>query len=378
MNDAASRGLIGPSLTFSNLVDGANITNILYVAQSVTAQITGNVHATNSSPVTFVDVFANITVNGTNYMTSGQTDGSGNYSLGVFNGTWSLGVSGNDLYNRGFETPTNQNVTISGGNGTANFTLYPIQPLQFTTATLPTGVVSQNYHNYIQATGGQQPYNWTIVSGSLPQNVIFNSGLLDGIPTTSGTFNFNVQITDQQGSTTNKSFSLTINPGLLITTGSLPNGTNGQSYSASLTASGGASPYTWFTTGPLPAGVNLSSNGVFSGTATVSGTAFFTVVVNDSFGNSTNKNLSITINSSGAIPSPSFISLGRNPNGNFEMFLQGQNGHSYRFEGSTTLISTNWIALQTSSPNPTNGVVYFQDSGSTSFNYRFYRAVALP
>ena len=180
---AAQRNLIGPMLTYG-ITDGMNISNITYAVRSVTAQINGNVHDTNSNPITFVNVGASVTVNGTNYSAYGRTDGSGNYSLGVFNGTWSVNVSSDDLSSRGFETPTNQNVTISGGNVTVDFTIHPIQPLQITTTSLPPGEISRNYHTNLQATGGQQPYNWSLVSGSTPPGVIFGSGLIDGITTT--------------------------------------------------------------------------------------------------------------------------------------------------------------------------------------------------
>ncbi len=74
---AAQHNLVGPSLSY-NVTDGVNISNITCVVRSVTAQVSGNVHDTNSSPITFVNVGANITVNGTNYSSNGQTDGSGN------------------------------------------------------------------------------------------------------------------------------------------------------------------------------------------------------------------------------------------------------------------------------------------------------------
>ena len=212
---AAQRNLIGPTPIF-NVIDGVNISNISYVARDVTAHITGNVHETNSNPITFVNVGANATINGTNYSSNGQTDGGGNYSIGVFGGSWSVYVSGDDLASRGFETPANQNVTISVGNGTVNFTVYPIQPLQILTTTLPAGVVFQNYHTNLQATGGQQPYDWSLASGSMPPGVNFSSGLIDGIPTNSGTFNFIVQVNDQQGNATNKNYSIIINPALQI------------------------------------------------------------------------------------------------------------------------------------------------------------------
>jgi hypothetical protein len=374
---AAQRNLIGPVLSY-DITDGMNISNINYVVRSVTAQINGNVHDANSNPITFVNVGANANINGTNYSSNGQTDGSGNYSIGVFNGLWSVYVSGDDLASRGFETPANKNVTISGGNGTVNFTIFPIQPLQILTTNLPTGVVFQNYHTNLQATGGQQPYNWSFISGSLPPGVTFNSGLIDGIPTNSGTFNFTVQVSDQQARTTNQTLSITINPALQITTTSLPNGTNNVFYSANLAASGGIPPYTWQIGGSLPTGLNLNTNtGAITGTPTSSGTNFFTVLVNDSNGGNATKDLSIAINSTGSTPAPYFLSFGKT-NGNFEMLIQGVVGRSYRFEGSTTLASNSWATLQISSANPTDGTVYWQDTNSPSFSLRFYRAFLLP
>ena len=55
---------------------------------------------------------------------------------------------------------------------------------------------------------------------------------------------------------------------LSVTTSALPNAQVGSAYSATLTASGGKSPYTWtLTQGPLPAGLSLTpSSGVISGT----------------------------------------------------------------------------------------------------------------
>ncbi len=55
---------------------------------------------------------------------------------------------------------------------------------------------------------------------------------------------------------------------LSVTTSALPNAQVGSAYSATLTASGGTSPYTWtLTQGPLPAGLSLTpSSGVISGT----------------------------------------------------------------------------------------------------------------
>ncbi len=69
-----------------------------------------------------------------------------------------------------------------------------------------------------------------------------------------------------------------------ITTTSLSGGALGVSYSATLAAGGGATPYTWsISSGSLPAGLSLNSGtGVVSGTPTAPGTYNFTARVADS------------------------------------------------------------------------------------------------
>jgi len=78
----------------------------------------------------------------------------------------------------------------------------------------------------------------------------------------------------------------TIEPGtkhVKIATPSLPNGAVGVSYNATLTADGGAAPYTWsINKGTLPAGLSLDSgNGIISGVPTSSGDFTFTAKVSD-------------------------------------------------------------------------------------------------
>jgi hypothetical protein len=70
---------------------------------------------------------------------------------------------------------------------------------------------------------------------------------------------------------------------LSITTASLPSGQVGVAYSASITATGGTTPYKFTMTG-LPAGLTQSSSGSnqITGTPTASGTFTVTVTVTDS------------------------------------------------------------------------------------------------
>ena len=85
-----------------------------------------------------------------------------------------------------------------------------------------------------------------------------------------------------------------------IQTESLPNGTEGTSYSQTLMATG-TTPITWSieSGGTLPAGLQLE-NGVITGTPTTAGTSTFTVKAENSYG-SDSKKLSITINESATI-----------------------------------------------------------------------------
>ncbi len=93
--------------------------------------------------------------------------------------------------------------------------------------------------------------------------------------------------------------TLTVQAPPSVSTATLPNGTVGVPYSATLTATGGTAPYTWaITSGALPAGLSLNTaTGSITGTPTVAGVSTFTVQVTDSFvpAGTAVRNLSITI-----------------------------------------------------------------------------------
>jgi Putative Ig domain/Photosynthesis system II assembly factor YCF48 len=82
-----------------------------------------------------------------------------------------------------------------------------------------------------------------------------------------------------------------------IATGSLPSGTVGNAYSASLAASGGQSPYSWnISSGALAPGLSLNgSNGTISGTPSASGGFSATFEVTDSGGSTASVSLAMTI-----------------------------------------------------------------------------------
>jgi probable HAF family extracellular repeat protein len=82
-------------------------------------------------------------------------------------------------------------------------------------------------------------------------------------------------------------FTLTPATRVTITTASLANGTVGTSYSKTLTATGGASPYTYtwvVSAGSLPPGLTLSSAGALTGKPTANGYYTFTVEARGTYG----------------------------------------------------------------------------------------------
>ena len=140
-----------------------------------------------------------------------------------------------------------------------------------TTSPLTNGTVDSPYSVMFEATGGSGSYSWSMYSCTLPDGLILSSdGLISGTPTTGGTFNFGVQVSDGVQAIY-KDFELKIDSTapVITTTSPLPDGIEGVSYSTTLEATGGdGQNYAWsLYSGTLPSGLNLSeTTGVISGT----------------------------------------------------------------------------------------------------------------
>ena len=103
--------------------------------------------------------------------------------------------------------------------------------------------------------------------------------------------------------------------GLAITTTSLPEGEINQPYSASLSGSGGALPYTWSVSPALPANLSLdTATGAITGTPTTAATTTHTFTLRDNSAPSQTiqQTLSLTIRSAPAVLAITTTSL---PNG---------------------------------------------------------------
>jgi hypothetical protein len=228
------------------------------------------------------------------------TGGVGGYTWSISSGTLPAGLQLNTATGEITGTPT--------GSGTSSFTVQLIDMttpvpqlvtqdfsidviplLVVSTTSLPNGMEGQPYSTVLQGAGGSGTYSWSISGGSLPSGLSFDgtTGTISGTPTGSASATISVQVTDQTAPTpqvaiANLSLSIALSP-LLVVTGGLGGGIEGQPYGATLQATGGYGTYTWsVVAGGLPAGLGLNSaNGQITGTPSGSGTSFFTVQVTD-------------------------------------------------------------------------------------------------
>jgi hypothetical protein len=195
-------------------------------------------------------------------------------------------------------------VTASGSNQTTigalddTWTGFFLPPsLSVATSSLAPAQVGQAYSVQLTAANAQATVSWALGQGSsLPAGLTLSAtGLLAGTPTAAGSYSFTVQATETipvTGSTTgatttvsaSESYTLVVvPPTLTLTTQTLPGGQLDVPYSASLSAQGGTTPYTWaVTSGSLPTGLSLEPSGTIAGTPQASGTFTFTVTVTDS------------------------------------------------------------------------------------------------
>ena len=188
-------------------------------------------------------------------------------------------------------TVTATSVANSTITATESITLNAV--LTIVTTSLPAGTLQTAYNTFVSATGATGTFTWSVIAGSLPPGLTFqttstsSSAEITGTPTVLGKYKFTVQVTDSSGNTVTQALSITINPPppLAVATGSLPNGQVNVPYNqTTLQASSGTPPYTWALINGtiLPIGLTLTPSGVISGTPIATGISSFTVQVTDS------------------------------------------------------------------------------------------------
>ncbi len=228
-------------------------------------------------------------------------------------------------------TPTGQgtfSLIISAANGpdslTRRFTL-PIHLPVPTVLNVPAAgtalgdlTIGQNTTITLSANSGKPPYTWAVAAGSsLPPGLSLVTGaalttfapgtyIIGGLPTTAGTYNFDLLVTDSAGTVARRTYKVRVSQ-LSLISGTPPTPTIGTAYSARFGAVGGTGPYT-FTALPtsdfqdmLPQGLTLSSSGLLSGTPASTGGYSFRLRVEDSATHVYERAITVGVNGLGAV-----------------------------------------------------------------------------
>ena len=227
------------------------------------------------------------------------TGGTGPYTCSITAGALPAGISlpNNTLTG----TPASAgayNFTVTcvdsfGNSGSKDYslTIAAGNVLTIGPASMPAGTVGVAYVNQtMTATGGDGvgPYTYAVTAGALPTGLTLTNGVLSGTPTAAGTYTFTVTGTDSTGGDFgSKQYTIVVAPPVPLTVGpaTIAPPEVGKTYSTNLTTTGGTGPYQYtLTGGSLPAGLNMNSAGLISGTPTTPGTYTFTVTSRDIYG----------------------------------------------------------------------------------------------
>ncbi len=326
-----------------------NETQLYYFADGSEGGTTKPFNTSLSPNTTYYYKFYGI-INGTVFesaVTSFQTSSSATYALQVVTsagGSVNTSVSGNYTENAAINLSAmpNSNYSFShwtSSNGgtfaneynrqttftmpkaattvTANFVVTPIQSFSVTPNTLDFGTLNVGYGTQtgkavtITNTGNQgvtlntlgAPANYNFLWGSKTTLAAGENTTLTVTPSTGLTAgNYDTQVFISSTNTTAVAalnLKLTVDRvpvAPTITTDSLPNGTVNTSYTTQQLIATGDTPFTWsHSSGSLPTGLTLSSNGLLGGTPIQAGTFTFTVSVSNGVSPSATKQYTITI-----------------------------------------------------------------------------------
>jgi hypothetical protein len=106
-------------------------------------------------------------------------------------------------------------ITVDCGGSPSNAstnTTSPQPALSITTGALLSGTAESAYDASLSASGGKEPYIWSMFAGRLPNGLTLSSNTVTGTPTQSGSFPITVQVKDSSSppQTASQGFTLVI------------------------------------------------------------------------------------------------------------------------------------------------------------------------
>lgn len=110
-------------------------------------------------------------------------------------------------------------VKVSDAEGDSAVRDLTLNVLQKEAATIPLGVVTDvlpdalrghTYRATLSAVGGVGQYNWSVQSGDLPPGLTLEDGRINGTATSTGTWQFEIAVEDEQPEQETQALSLTV------------------------------------------------------------------------------------------------------------------------------------------------------------------------
>src|SRR5216683_3484108 len=203
-----------------------------------------------------------ITLNPTTGSFSGKPTSAGTFSFEVI-------VTDAPKLDQGNKTFV---INVSGGGSNVNISVSPAS----------VNLVSNQKQQFTATVSGTSNtgVKWSATGGSVDANGLYTA------PTVTTQTNLVVKATSDADSSKSANAAITVDPvsnqALKITTGNLPQGQQGDTYSEVFSATGGTTPYLWsISAGTPPAGIAMNVNGDFAGMPTAAGTFNFTAMVTD-------------------------------------------------------------------------------------------------
>jgi gliding motility-associated-like protein len=191
-----------------------------------------------------------------------------------------------------------------GCNATSAFSLVVTDPLSIPEKLLPNGTVGLGYpvQTIPDVTGGTGPYTYDAPIASLPPGLVFDPATkeITGTPTEAGTYNIPVTVTDVNGNSVTRDYTIVVRDPLALAHTILADGTVNTLYPTQTipAATGGSGSYTYTATTGLPDGLTFDPvTRQITGTPTKEGTFTFPVQVDDTEGNTKITNYTIVVSS---------------------------------------------------------------------------------
>jgi hypothetical protein len=224
-------------------------------------------------------------------------------------GTGSLVISGTPTA-AGTETFTVVATDSAGATSRQNYSITVNKAVALGPATLPADTVNTAYQQTITASGGTGAVTLAVdpasIQGAITGLTVPASGTgtlaIGGTPTATGTETFTVDATDSLGGTTSATYSITVNPAIVLSPAELPADTVNIQYQQTITAGGGTGKIGLRVSNLKAAipGLTVPAKGTgslaISGLPTAAGTETFTITATDSAGGTTSTDYSITVN----------------------------------------------------------------------------------